>query len=179
LYAAGSQAIADLVALGESLALARDLASFLQHNIWPQHDDEHGLFIEDWEEVFGLLPYGDIDARVDRLISTLRQRGTMTQDLVKAIMCRAWGSDNPNDVTITSVNLATTVDPDEDWQWAFMQTNMHIFHSAQTQEPDFGMAYDLIAKIKPTWETWSVGKAKTLKWGVHADDGEWNQRLWG
>ena len=179
LYAQGSQAYADLIAFGEALALARDMTSLLQHNIWPALDTDY-LFTDRWEESFGLQPSGTNSQRVDRLIAHMRQRGTMTQDLVKAIMCRAWGSNDPGIVQLTSPDPAdvATAAPDSEKAWAFNQTNMHISQVGAPGSIDQGLAEDMIAKAKPTWETWTVGQLRILNWGVHAIDGEWNQRVW-
>jgi hypothetical protein len=181
LFAQGSQAYADLVAFGESLALARDMLSFLQHNIWPAKDANDNVFTDRWEAVFDIQPSGTTDDRTSRLIALFRQRGTMTEDLVKAIMCRAWDSDDPDVVRITYPDPAdvATLNPAEDWQWALPQTNLHLYHFTETVEPNWKIAQDIINKIKPTWETWSFGKNRYLKWGVHADDGEWDRRVWG
>ncbi len=181
LFGMGSQAYSDLIAFGESLALARDMLSVLQHNIWPAHDGNDWLFQERWEEVFGVQPDGTRDHRTSRLIAVMRQRGTMTEALVKAIMCRAWGSDDPSIVSITSPDPATFAASGavDDWQWAYLGHNMHIYHTAETDAPDQGLAEDLIRKIKPTWETWSVGQYKNLVWGTPGEEGAWDQATWG
>ncbi|MEE9367157.1 MAG: hypothetical protein V3W44_10745 [Dehalococcoidales bacterium] len=180
LFGAGSQALSDLIAFGESLAIVRDYLSFLQNSLYP-NQDTNGIFTEDWERVFGVQASGTIAERNDRLVAMFRTRGTMTQDAVKTVMCRAFGIDDPTAIGIISPTPAAVavLNPPEVWQWVFPQTNMHIFHLAETIEPDWDIAQDLIDKIKPTWETWSFGKRMQLKWGVHADDGEWDRRVWG
>ena len=155
LFGAESQAYSDLVAFGEALALARDMLSMIQHNIWPADDASDNLFTDRWEESFGIQPDGTSAERTDRLIAVMRQRGTMTEDLVRAIMIRAWGLSDPSLLTLTSPDPAdvATENPAEDWQWAYPQTNMHISLTSEASAPDQGLAEDLIAKIKPTWET--------------------------
>jgi len=181
LYVQGSQAYSDLIAFGETLALARDMLSLLQHNIWPAQDANDNVFADRWEDSFGLQPDGTLDDRTNRLIAFMRQRGTMTEDLVKAIMCRVWDSDDPSVVSITSPDPAAFAASGavDDWQWAFLGHNMHIFHTAETVEPNRGLADDLIRKIKPTWETWSISRLEKLIWGVDADEGQWDWSAWG
>ncbi len=113
----------------------------------------------------------------------MRQRGTMTEDLVKAVLIRAWNLDDPSLLTIT---VATTTEivaemsaTSEEWQWTFAQTNMHISLTSEASAPDQGMAEDMIRKIKPTWENWSVGQYKFLAWGVAGAEGAWDQAVWG
>ena len=180
LFGPGSQAYSDLIAFGEALALARDWLSFLQNSLYPNRDT-NGIFTARWEGVYGVQPKGSITDRNNRLVALFRQRGTMTEDAVRAILCRAWDSDDPSILSFESPDPAdvATLNPAVDWQWAFPQTNLHIYHTAQTREPDYSIAFDLIAKIKPTWETWSIGKRNNLIWGLHATDGEWDRRTWG
>lgn len=175
LFGKGGQAWLDLEALGESLALARDVMEVVIRRIWPARDDD-GTFLSDWETVFDVTPEPTIAKRQDRLIAKFRQRGTMTQDLVKAIMCRAWGSDDPSTVTLTSPTQGWAAVDETDA--ARLGHQMHISQTAGTDEPD-PMIEDLISQNKPTWENWYYGKTATLKWGAHADDGEWDRRVWG
>ena len=181
LFGAGSQAYSDLIAFGETLALARDMTSLLQHNIWPALDGNDNIFTDRWEEAFGIQASGALDDRTSRLIAFMRQRGTMTEDLVKAIMCRAWDSDDPSAVSIVSPDPSTYAASGavEDWQWAYLGHNLHIYHTAETAEPNRSLAEDMIRKIKPTWETWSVGQYKFLAWGTPGEEGAWDQAVWG
>lgn len=181
LFGLGSQAYHDLIVFGEALALSRDMTSLLQHNIWPHLDGNDNIFTDRWEEAFGLLPDGTADERTNRLIAHLRQRGTMTEDLIKAVMCRAWGSDDPSTVSISSPDPAAYAASGaaDAWQWAYLGTSLHIYHTAESAEPNRGLAEDLIRKIKPTWETWSVGQYKYLAWGTPGEEGAWNQATWG
>jgi hypothetical protein len=185
LFGLGSEAYKDLVAFGETLALARDMLSVLQHNIWPALDVNDALFIDRWEEVFGLQPDGSNDVRTSRLIAVMRQRGTMTEDLVKAIMCRAWGSDDPSIVSLANPAAAdvASVAPSEDWMWAQLQSQMYIYHTAETDLPNAGLISDLIIKNKPTFENWYYGQHFRLKWegppgGPGGGEGGWNQGCW-
>jgi hypothetical protein len=180
LFVAGSQAYADLVAFGEALALARDMLSVLQHNIWPAEDGNHWLFTDRWEEVFGIQPSGSLDQRTSRLIAFMRQRGTMTEDLLKAIMCRAFATHNPADIGINSPTPAAYAASGavDEWQWAFLGHNMHIY-STSNAAIDRGLAEDLIRKITPTWELWSAGTYNELIWGTPGEEGAWDQATWG
>jgi hypothetical protein len=155
LFASESEAYYDQVAFGEALALARDMLSFLQNSIWPTQDTNH-IFTERWERVYGVNPKGSLDDRANRLIALFRQRGTMTEDLVKAIMCRAWDSDDPSIVAISSP--AMTPAPQCAKHGAFQGANMHIYHATGAAAPNQGIIEDLISKIKPTWEYWTWGQ---------------------
>lgn len=184
LYVSGSDAYSDLVAFGESMALARDMVGVLTHNIWPAADANDHLFIDRWEEVFDLQPDGSFDERTSRLIAIMRQRGTMTQDLVRAIMCRAWNTDDPGAVSLSSP--AATPAPQCEVHGAFQGSNMHIYHTAQSAAPDVGIIEDLIAKCKPTWETWTYGRYGTSSaagpyavYGPHANVGLYNRCCYG
>ena len=161
LFGAGSQALSDLIAFGESLALARDMLSFLQNSLYPNQDTT-GIFTEDWEGVYGVQANGTITERNDRLVAMFRMRGTMTQDAVKTVMCRAFGIDDPTAIGITSPTPAAVAvvlgASTDEWRWCRLQMQMHIFHLTETIDPDFDIAADLIAKIKPTWETWTFGR---------------------
>ena len=181
LFGAGSQAYSDLIAFGETLALARDMTSLLQHNIWPALDANDNIFTDRWEEAFGIQASGTLDERTSRLIAFMRQRGTMTEDLVKAVMIRAWNLDDPSLLTITSPDPADYAASGavEDWQFAYLGGNMHISLTSEATAPDRGLAEDLMRKIKPTWETWSVGQYKFLAWGTPNEEGAWDQAVWG
>lgn len=166
LFGGESNAYNDLVALGESLALARDMLSILQHNIWPTKDETDQLLTDRWEESFGIQASGTDSDRTNRLVAFMRQRGTMTSDLVKSIMCRAWGSDDPAIVTLISPTPGdvAAVAPTEDWQWADLQSQMHIYHTTEAEEPDYNLMEDLISKNKPTYENWSFGRYNAAKY---------------
>jgi hypothetical protein len=177
--------MSDLKAFGESLALSRDLLEFALRYIWPGKDTGSGYFIPDWETVFNISPAATLADRSYRIIASMRQRGTMTSDLTKAIMAPAFGTTDPNSVsfaspTSTEAEAAYSTTTSDDKQAVFLGTNMHIYSSASPPvEPDFALALDLIERIKPTGDTWSVGKFNSLIWGVHANDGEWERRTWG
>ena len=184
LFGAGSQAYQDLIAFGEAMALARDWASLLQHNIWPALDGNDFIFGGRWEETFGLQPQGTQDERTDRLIAFLRQRGTMTQALVKAIMARAWNSDDASAVTLRNVDPAdvAALGTIPDWQAAQLLSQMYIHHTAESAAPNASLVIDLISKNKPTFENWYYGQYYRLKWGSvplpGLGEGGWNQGCW-
>jgi hypothetical protein len=180
LFSASAEAWADLIATGEALALARDMLSFMQQRLWPAKDTRDYNFLEDWEAAFSLQQKGDEDKRTDRVIANLRQRGTMTQDLVKTIMCRAWGVDDPSRVGLESASPSAvwTEGPDEEWQWAKALSEMYIYDSTEAAMPDEDLIQDLIAKNKPTFETWYYGQYRLLKWYA-GGQGTWNYATWG
>jgi hypothetical protein len=160
------------------------MLSFLQHYIWPARDDDY-IFIDRWEEAFGIQPDGTEADRVNRLISFMRQRGTMTQALVKSIMCRAWDSDDPSVVTLRNVDPAdvAALGTIADHQAAELLSQMYIHHTAETASPDASLMQDLIAKNKPTYENWYYGRYYRLKWegppgGPGGGEGAWNQGCW-
>jgi len=162
LFGGDSQAYSDLIAFGEALALARDWLSFLQNSLYP-NQDSNGIFTARWERVYDVQPKGSITDRNNRLVALFRQRGTMTEDAVKAILCRAWDSDDPSILSFESpdpADVATAMGAGTtEWQWAQLQTQLHIYsNSAPTAEPDYSIIADLIAKIKPTWEKWTFGR---------------------
>ena len=185
LFGPGTQGMGDLKATGESLALARDMLEFALRYIWPGKDTGSGYFLSDWEKVFGISPAATLASRSYRIIASMRQRGTMTEGLVKAIMAPAFGTTDPAEVAFDSPSSADvaaeySATATTENHVAFLGTNLHIYSGATPQvEPDWGLAADLIARIKPTGDTWSFGKSNYLIWGVHADDGEWDRRTWG
>jgi hypothetical protein len=152
------------------------MLSFLQNSIWPTQDTNH-IFTERWERVYGVNPKGSLDDRANRLVALFRQRGTMTEDLVKAIMCRAWDSNSPADVTLTSPDQ--TVAPECAKHGAFLGANMHISSTADAAEPNAGIIEDLISKVKPTWEIWTYGQYQTLVYGTPGEKGSWDHACWG
>ena len=160
LFGAGSQAYQDLIAFGEAMALARDFASLLQHNIWPALDGNDFILNDRWEETFGLQPQGTQDERTSRLIAFMRQRGTMTQTLVKAIMARAWNSENPDVLTLVNVDPVdvAALGAIDDYQAAQLLSQMYIYHTAETVYPAVSLIIDFIAKNKPTFENWYYGQ---------------------
>jgi len=183
LFGAGSQSYKDLIALGESLALVRDMLSFMQNAVIPALDENY-IFLTDWETAFDIKPKGTESERMDRVIAMFRQRGTMTQDLVKAIMCRAWGSNDPSVVSI--ISPAMTPAPQCAKHGAFLGANMHIYHTAQTAEPDDALIQDLIARVRPTWEYWTYGRygksdlaGPYAVYGPHANVGLYNRCVYG
>lgn len=176
----------DLQATGETLALARDFLEQVLRYLWPQtvidSIDDDGIWLDDWEAVFNTTGgSSDLTARAERLVAAFRQRGTMTEALVQAIMAPAFGETDPSKIAFESPTAAAVAaaSPDEDWQWVFLHTNMHIYHADETTAPDQEMAETLIAKIKPTGDTWSVGQYKRLKWGTPGEEGAWDQATWG
>ncbi len=185
LFGIGTQGMSDLIAFGESLALTRDLLEFMLRNLWPGRDTVNGLFLSRWEAVFDISPAATIDERANRIIASMRQRGTMTSDLVKAIMAPAFGSANPGDVVFESptsadAEAAYSTTTSSDAQGVLLGTTMHIYSGATPPvEPDFALAYDLIERIKPTGDSWSVGKFNRLFWGVAGAQGSWDRATWG
>ena len=175
LFAKDSEAWLDLEALGESLALMRDILQFMQRGLWPGKDIG-GTFVSLWEAVFDLEPAKTLALRKQRLEAAMRQRGTMNQQLVKAIMAAAWGHANSDLVGLESPTQGWTASDDQGG--AFLGDNMHIYDVAEAAEPD-PMIIDLIAKTKPTWQIWSYGQYKRLKWGVAGAEGSWDNATWG
>ena len=175
LFAKDGNAWKDLKALGESIALMRDILQFMQRYLWP-NKDAGGVFIAMWEDVFGLGPANTLALRQQRLEAAMRLRGTMTQEQVKAIMAPAWGHTNTDGVGLESPTQGWTASDDQ--SGAFLGDNMHVYDSNEAAEPD-PMIIDLISKTKPTWQFWSYGRYKRLKWGVAGAEGTWDNATWG
>lgn len=175
LYARDSEAWLDLKSFGESIALMRDILQFMQRWLWP-NKDTGGTFLALWEAVFDLAPAKSLALRQQRLEAAMRQRGTMTQQLVKAVMAPAWGHTNTDLVGLESPTQGWTATDDP--EGAFLGDNMHIYDINEAAEPD-PMIIDLIAKVKPTWQIWSYGQYKRLKWGVAGAEGSWDRATWG
>jgi hypothetical protein len=175
LFGRDGNAWKDLTSMGESYALVRDLLQFLQRYLWPTKDDG-GVFVPLWEEVFNISPAGSLTTRKNRLIATMRQRGTMTEDLIKALFAPAFGSNDADSVGLESPTQGWTASDDTDG--AFLGNNMHIYSADESTEPD-PMIIDLIAKVKPTWQIWSYGQYKRLKWGTPGEEGTWDHATYG
>jgi len=172
LFAVGSEAMSDLIAHGESFALARDLLQFVQSYIIPENDSTYAIFLDKWEEVFNVAPAATTGLRIDRLVAALRQRGTMTRALTRAIMCRAYSKTAPSSVTLvspTAANVAAT-DTLGDETKIRGGTSMHIHYWDESIDPDLSLAWDLINQIKPAWEQWTVGKWQYGRYGSTADN---------
>jgi hypothetical protein len=171
LFAVGSEARADLIALGESLALTRDLAQFIQLYLWPEKDSAYAIFLDLWEAVFDVSPSSTTALRIDRLVATFRQRGTMTYALTKAILVRCFSTEtDPSTIELsspTAANVAATNTLGDETR-ARGGTSMHIYHVAETKTPTLKLAWDLINQIKPAWERWTIGKWKYGRYGSSA-----------
>jgi len=159
LFQAGAEAYHDLIALGESLALARDVFAHVQHNLWPQEDDDM-LFISRWESAFGFQADGTDAERIQRIIAAFRQRGTMTMGAWFAIILKAWGLEDPSLIAYTMPTVADVVATETLGASTYMRafSFLHIYLVAETSDPDLSLKNDLIATNKPTWETWFAGK---------------------
>ena len=167
----------DLQAIGESLAMTRDMMQWVLTAYFPRWDT-NAAFLGRWERVLGISLAATIAAREERVTSHLRTiRATMTQDQVKAAFARAFGSDSADDVSLTSPTAAdiATAAPAEDWQWVLASTVMHIFSTGGSINPDRKIVDDLIDRLEPTGETWTCGQYDVLKWDTA---GAWDQAVW-
>lgn len=177
LWRRGGNAYLDNQALGESVALVRQLMRWMTDTVLPHQDDE-AQFLERWEAAFSLPRASTLGERQDNLVSAWRYRSTVTQDVVKAVFCNCWGfKADPSVVTVVAGDIAdiaveATLGAKS---FAFAHNHLHIYHTAQTAHPDYTQADTLIAKMQPMWATWTIGRYKYApKWSTA--DLTWKRR---
>lgn len=170
------QAAADWESLAEMLGHVREMMDWIYHSITPQTDTE-SLQLARWRQDLQ-VKLGDGGASVaDWIVAKLRQRGTLTDNMIRQIMCTAWGSLDPSILTIYRQPLLTAGTEPTDELQRRENWQIHIYHAAETQAPDWRLAEALIAAIKPTWEIWSVGRYKLMR--RDDPDSGWDRGVWG
>lgn len=177
LFRTDGQAHADHQALGEVLAYVRQAAEWMLRTILPQNDDDE-LFLDRWEDALGLQSYNSaITTRQQAIVAEWRRRGTVTDALVRSILCAAWGSDDPAVVSLASPDPADvdSVDTLGEETSGRHQSNLHIYRTEEGEAPDYLLAEYLIDRIKPASEHWSVGQYRT---GIY-DSGTYDRCVWG
>jgi len=177
MLASGSNLLADIETLGHGLSWFRELLDWILHAFFPSMDPD-GLFLDRWEESLALSPAGTIADRVDRITAAMRQRHTMTEDAIKAIFARCWGHDDPSRVLVaypTAANVATY--STNELTNLHDQNYLHVYDSLTNQEPDWALADDLIRRLKPAWQRWSVGSDRNMRYGDGTPCPGWSR--WG
>lgn len=163
----GSNLEKDLETRGHVLSWYRELLDWILHAFFPSLDTE-GLFLDRWEASLGIEPAGTVADRVARIEASLRQRHTMTEAQLKAIFARAWGHDEPDDVEV-GFPSAADIDTYSTNELTNLhdQNYMHIYaiNGHAGAEPDFALADDLIRRLCPAWQRWSVGATRTMTYG--------------
>jgi len=180
LYQQGTDEYTDLVAQSVVLSWVRQGSEWVIRRIFPQLDTD-GLFLGLWEGCLGVVQRATTAGRQAAIVASARYgRGTATTEKIQNIFAPIFGID-PGDVAFRWATLAeiATAGPDAGAATAKCHNMLHIYDANETAEPDRTLAEDAIALCKPTWQTWSCGRMQYLKWGAHANDGAWNERVWG
>ncbi len=101
LYVEGGEAFLDQQALGVILSWIRKGSWWIADRIFPWKDTGE-MFLDLWEDVFGIEPSKDLDHRQRRIVAGMRNRGTGTLARIKAIFQWAFpGVTDPADVSVT------------------------------------------------------------------------------
>ena len=172
---------ADWAAIGEALGQVRKLIEWVLGNSLP-HRDSEGMFLWRWEELLQLVARGATATRQAWIVARLRQRGTETLSLAKAVMAGAWGEIDGSFLSVYHQDPAVyyaerggyTTDAAYDIR---EQQYLHFYPTAEDVAPDWDIAADLIARFAPTWAYWTVGRYKVMEYDGGADSG-WDRGHW-
>jgi uncharacterized protein YmfQ (DUF2313 family) len=165
LWRLGSEGLKDLYALAESLAMVRDRLEWVLVAYFPAYDT-NGVFLGHWESVFGIAPADTIAERQNRILAYMRAlRAAMTAAQLKVTFARAFGSDDPADVSIDSPDPAdvTAIETLGEITYVFNNNQLHIYSTGETTEPDFKIADDLVDRLVPSGQIWSVSQYQYAK----------------
>lgn len=175
LVAEGGQVAADWDALAEMLGHVREMFDWIYRTIMP-HTDSEELQLGRWQQDLQVYHGDGKPDLADWIVAKIRQRGTLTDDMVRQVMCTAWGSLDPATVAIyRQPLLAAGTEPTnelqrrEDW-------SVHVYHAAETTAPNWRLANALAEAIRPTWETWTVGRYRGMIWDD--PDSGWDRSVW-
>ncbi len=166
----------DQQAFGRALSLVRRATHWFVTRLWP-HRDTTGEYWADWEEVFAVAPAATDALRQDRLIAALRNRGTLTDLRLRTMFAPVFGESDPATVTIVSPDLDSIPAGATANDHAQLQTQLHIYHAAETADIDRQMADQFLARVVPMGDTWSAGRFLRFKWDT-AGSG-WDISTWG
>jgi uncharacterized protein YmfQ (DUF2313 family) len=160
----GSDLEKDLETRGHVLSQFRELLDWILHAFFPSLD-ANGLFLDRWEASLGIEPEGTTAARVARIEASLRQRHTMTEAQLKAVFCRCWTANDP-DLVMIAYPTAANIDTYSTNELTNLhdQNYMHIWDS-DNEEPNFALADDLIRRLCPAWQRWTIGRAQSMTYG--------------
>ena len=175
LVAKSGEASKDWDATAESLSYVRQLLEWIYRRFAP-HVDTDDLQTDRWGTDLQVGKRTGGIARRLWIAAHMRQRGTLTADLVRQIMAGAWQSLDPSVVTVWRQGIvAAGTEPTDELQYR-ENTHVHIYHTAETEAPDYGEAEDLVRRIKPTWAEWTVGRYKIMRYDD--DDSGWDRGCW-
>lgn len=180
LYEEGTDEWLDIKSQSIILSWVAQGSEWIQRRIFPQLD-AGAMFLHLWEECLAVVQRATTADRQAAIVSSARNaRGTATTEKIQNIFAPIFGID-PEDVAFEYATRADieTAAPDTNQGWAKCLNMLHIYDINETAVPDRDMAEDAIAICKPTWQLWSVGQYKRLKWGVTGAEGAWNQATWG
>jgi hypothetical protein len=111
LFSETGEGYKDQQGVGEILSWLRKGSKWISECFWPWLDAAYAdaastaapLFLERWEEVFGLAPRGTTYAeRANRVLASFRNRGTMTEDRLKAIFISVFGTTDPDKLSLVA-----------------------------------------------------------------------------
>lgn len=104
LYKDEGQAYKDQECFAIGFSTIRKGLWWLMDAYWPWRDD-NALFLPLWEAAFGLEPTGTIAERQRRVVASMRNRGTMTLEVVKAVFEWVFGTTDPTKISVAYPTL--------------------------------------------------------------------------
>ena len=168
----------DWRAIGETLGQVKKLMEWVLSSYFPFRDT-NALQLSYWEDLLRMGVRSTVADRMAWVTARVRQVGTATVSKDKAIMVGAWGSTDGSFLSIhynDPVVAATYGAQPTDDLARREQQHLHFYPTAEDVAPNWEVAEDLIARAKPTWATWSVGKKRYFEYG-NADCG-WGRGVW-
>lgn len=158
--------------LGEILAYGRQLLEWILRSWLPQNDSE-GLFLDRWETVLSLAAAATVAERQNAILAAIRNRGTLTIELLRAIVAPAFG--NPADLSEITVcgptpsDIAGEATSASDPIWWFTYT-LHIYQTG-SNALDEKIGDDILRRIAPAWCRWQISDTRRLLAGMQLNRG--------
>lgn len=176
LLKAASNAWKDAQVVGLALAGGRKLLEWQTTSYHPQNDTER-LYLDDWLDAFGLRSSGSDTTDQNAIVAKMRERGTLTDAVVKSMFARAFGVDDPSSISIVAGDPATIPGDATADDYAKIQSSQHIFNTSETADPNRKLVDSLLRQVRGTGETWTAGRYQTARWDK-AGRG-WDVATWG
>jgi hypothetical protein len=178
LYEPGSDEYKDIQATAQVFSWIAQGSMWIRRRLWP-HFDTSGLFLDLWEDAFGLVARSSITERVANITRSARNKlGTATKANVQAIFAPVFGDNaDPSTVAFASPSSSDIAanPPDSAEGWARALNSMHIYDANETTEPDRVEGTDAVNATKPTYQRWTYGRYNKAKWDTQ---GTWDHACW-
>jgi hypothetical protein len=133
LYRDDSQEVLDQTAVGAVFGALRKMSWWVMESYLP-HKDTGAYLLSWWEDLFGLDHSGSVGKRINRIVASFRNRGTLVTEKLQAIFGPLFDTTDPEtDISITGPTPSTTWQASVEWNsitWGLPLDTLNDIHGS-------------------------------------------------